>query len=237
MERLISFALDLDTRVQVDSHSPPAELAGSHISGSILFIYTLYRLETSYHLHSRGGRDRRILVEHPIRSDWKLVEPQAPENQTASYYRFLVELESASAQAEIEENLRVSEERKVEQQLSLTGTSDAQIQSYLNRPEISQDVKDALRGLLDRRSELNDTVRRINDEERKRSQIHREQERIRENMTRLDKESELFQRYVDELDDQEDQLAVISRTIEELTSKERMLRQRLLEYIQSLEVE
>ncbi len=56
-------------------------------------------------------------------------------------------------------------------------------------------------------------------------------------MARLDKESDLFQRYVSLLDEQEDLLADITRTFEELSSKERELRQRLSEYIQSLEVE
>jgi hypothetical protein len=235
--RLISFSLDLDTQVEVNSTSLPAKLVGSHISRSILFVSNLYHLETSYRVRSGGEWERRILVEHPIRSDWKLVQPQEPENQTFSYYRFLVELKPASGQEESEENLLVAEEREVEQQVSLLSISDTQIQSYLDTSEISQSVKGALRGILERRSELNDTVRWKNDQEQKRNQIHREQERIRKNMARLEKESDLYQRYIRILDEQEDQLADITRIIEELTSKERDLRQRLSEYIQSLQVE
>jgi hypothetical protein len=235
--RLISFSLDLDTQVEVNSTSLPAKLVGSHISRSILFVSNLYHLETSYRVRSGGEWERRILVEHPIRSDWKLVQPQEPENQTFSYYRLLVELKPASGQEESEENLLVAEEREVEQQVSLLSISDTQIQSYLDTSEISQSVKGALRGILERRSELNDTVRWKNDQEQKRNQIHREQERIRKNMARLEKESDLYQRYIRILDEQEDQLADITRIIEELTSKERDLRQRLSEYIQSLQVE
>ena len=235
--RLISYSLDLDTQVEADSESLPARLVGSRIANGGLYVDYLYRLETAYRVRSLRNRERRILLEQAIRSGWELVQPQEPESRTAGYYRFLVELESGSGEAEVLKELLVAEQRKAEQQISLTSISDAQIQSYLNTPEISQGVKAALKGILERRTELNDTVRRKNEQDQKRSQIYREQERIRANMERLDKDSELFQRYVDLLDDQENQLAVITRAIEELSAEERLLRERLADYIQSLQVE
>ena len=130
----------------------------------------------------------------------------------------------------------VAEERLVEQQVSLSGISDGQIRGYLDAG-ISEKVKDALRGCLKRRVELNETVRQKRDQEDKRNQIQREQARIRENMARLEKDSDLFLRYVRLLGEQEDLLSGINRTIDQLAAKESRLRQGLTSYILSLEVE
>jgi hypothetical protein len=234
-ERLFSFSLDLDTRVEVQPTGVPPRIVGARISKGILTISTLHRKEMTYRLRSQGERERRILVEHPISGGWNLVEPQEPAERTTNYYRFLVEL--APELTTVEEALLVAEERQVEQPLSLTHTSDAQIQNYINAEGIGPRVVEALRGLLDRRKDVNEAARKKQDQMQRRSQIHQEQARIRQNMERLDKDSDLFSRYSELLNEQENLLADIISAIAQFEAEERRLRQKLTDYIQSLEVD
>jgi hypothetical protein len=79
-------------------------------------------------------------------------------------------------------------------------------------------------------------VNQRQEEERKVNTIHREQSRIRDNMARLDKNSSLYRRYVDSLDEQEDQLEEALTAIEDLRTREQKQREELDRYILSLDL-
>ena len=52
--------------------------------------YKLRQTKT-YTIKNRSTHDRTVILEHPIRSDWKLVD-QKPSEKTRSHYRFTVEV-------------------------------------------------------------------------------------------------------------------------------------------------
>jgi hypothetical protein len=68
------------------------------------------------------------------------------------------------------------------------------------------------------------------------SSIYQEQTRIRSNMERLERSSDLYSRYVGLLNAQEDQLAVSLAQIDDLRQQELKQREALDAYILSLDV-
>jgi hypothetical protein len=87
-ERLLSYALDQSTEVKTTSKASPApEMTLKIGSDSLSATYTM-RDSKTYTLKNRGSHDRTVLIEHPIRSDWKLIEPKQAKEQTRDVYRF-----------------------------------------------------------------------------------------------------------------------------------------------------
>jgi hypothetical protein len=68
-------------------------------------------------------------------------------------------------------------------------------------------------------------------------EIAEEQERIRGNMAALDRDSALYRRYVDELDQQETRLKALRAEADQFRSEAQALGDELRAYLDTLEVE
>ena len=111
-----------------------------------------------------------------------------------------------------------------------------QIVLYLQAKEVSQNVKDALQKVVGLRNKLDDTKSRRHRQEQRVADITAEHSRIRDNMQRLQQNSELYNRYVKKLDQQETELEGIRKTIESLKSTEEEQRRELQAYLMNLDV-
>jgi hypothetical protein len=230
-ERLISFAIDLDTEVAVSTRSVPETLLSVRIVKGTLISTLSQRAESTYRLKNSDDRSRSVLIEHPLNPDWDLVSPARAEETTRSAYRFLVEVPGGKT-----EELLVAQERQIDRTVLLTNIDDSQITFFLSARNVDRRVKQALEGLAERKTDLARTVNQRQEEERKINTIHREQSRIRENMARLEKDSDLYKRYVSLLDEQEDLLEQALTNIEDLRVKEQRQREELDRYIMSLDL-
>jgi hypothetical protein len=230
-ERLISFAIDLDTEVAVSSRSIPETLLSVRIVKGTLISTLSMRAESTYRIKNSDNRSRSVLVEHPLSPDWDLISPAKAEETTRSLYRFLVEVSSGET-----EELLVAQERQIDRSVLLTNLNDDQISYFISARNVDRRVRQALEGLAERKTALSQTVNQRQVEERRINTIHREQSRIRENMARLEKDSDLYKRYVSLLDEQEDQLEEALERIEDLRIKEQRQREELDRYILSLDI-
>ena len=230
-ERLISFAIDLDMEVAVSSRSVPETLLSVRIiKGSLISTLSL-RAESVYTIKNRDNRSRTVMVEHPLSPDWDLVSPTRADETTRSVYRFLVDVKPGKA-----ENLTIALERQLDRSVLLTNLNNDQITYFISANNVDHRVRRALEGLAERKSALSRTVNQRKAEERKINTIHKEQSRIRENMARLEKTSDLYKRYVSLLDEQEDLLEAALAKIDTLRVKENRQREELNRYILSLDL-
>ena len=230
-ERLISFAIDLDTEVAVSARSVPETLLSVRIVKGSLISTLSQRAEAAYKIKNSDDRSRSVLVEHPLNADWELVAPAKADETTRNAYRFLVEVGPGKT-----EELLVAQERQLDRTVLLSNISDNQISFFQSARSVDRRIKQALEGLAERKTALSQTVSQRQEEERKVNTIHREQSRIRENMARLEKTSDLYKRYVALLNDQEDQLERALSAIEDLRIKEQQQREELDRYILSLDL-
>src|SRR5262249_39824940 len=89
-ERLVSYAIDLGTEgVTEDRLAPGPEMAVRINSGHLQVQYKL-RTTRSYVVKNRSPQDRTVVIEQPVRSGWKLVDPAKPSERTRDVYRFEV---------------------------------------------------------------------------------------------------------------------------------------------------
>ncbi len=115
----------------------------------------------------------------------------------------------------------------------MTNLDDAAIGIYLSAKEVSAPVKDALREVVRRKTELGNLQHRKQQLEQEIAVIDQEQERIRNNMQSIDRNTDLYNRYVKKFTDQEDQVENYREEIRglegQITEKQRVTRRVLVE--------
>jgi len=230
-ERLISYAMDLDTEVAPLAKDTPDRLVSVKISKGLLQTSHKFERNKTYTVKNSGKEAKNVLVEYPLDPAWTLVAPKEPAETTRNMYRFAVKTEPGKPAA-----LEVKEERTTSQQMGLVNLDDGTILFYVNAPAVSEDVKKALREVLKRKGEIAGVVAKRQELERQIAVIDQEQKRIRDNMAQLPKDSDLFRRYVSKFTEQEDKIDDLRKQVSASVEEELKLRKSLDEYLLGLEI-
>lgn len=231
-ERLISYALDLKTEVEPQAGAGQQELVSVQIKKGTLITSHKAVEGKIYTVKNSDQKARNILLEHPFRSDWQLVEPKQAAERTRDVYRFPVKVDPEKTA-----KLVVREERQFSEQAQLVNFSSDAIVFYLKAKKVSAKVKTALQHVASLRDRLNQTIGERGRREQRINEISQEQGRIRENMAKLSQSSELYTRYVKKFDQQETELENLRQEIETFKTAERKQQQELNDYLMNLDVE
>src|SRR5258708_16240124 len=92
-QRLISFALDLGTLINVRVKEDRAPTFLVRAVNGVFQAHYYQTTQKTYVLTNQTDKPRVVLIEHPVRQDWTLAdETPNPDSKTARYYRFRVPL-------------------------------------------------------------------------------------------------------------------------------------------------
>ncbi|MDX1947439.1 MAG: hypothetical protein SFU86_18705 [Pirellulaceae bacterium] len=230
-ERLVSYAMDLDTEVAPTGTNEPEQLVGIKLIRGTLHVSRKYGRKQAYVVKNSGREAKKVLIEYPIDSAWKLLEPAEPAEKTRDLYRFAVAAEPGQPA-----NLTIREERTDTQYIAVNNLDDGSIQFYMRAPVISDKVKTALAEVIKRKAALAMLTAKRAELERQVKVIFDEQNRIRQNMGQLPKDSDLFRRYVTKFDEQESQIEQLRTQIKVALDDEEGSRQSLNKFLQELDL-
>jgi hypothetical protein len=231
-ERLIAYAMDLAVEVEPQHKGGASEITSVKIvKGTLIATHKSLR-EKTYHVKNRSDEKRILLIEHPFDSSWKLVSPEQTAERTQTVYRFRVEVEPRKSAS-----LDVKEERVSSQQIALIHYDVDAILFYVGSKVLSAKAREALQKVVGMKMKLNDITSRRAEAQQEINNIGAEQARIRENMERLERHSELYARYVKKFDQQETQIESLRELIKKLTEDEGKQRKQLEEYLANLQVD
>jgi len=230
-ERLISYALDLKTEVAPEMKSSPEQLTSVKVVKGALETTRKLSRTRSFAVKNSDTKIKTVLIEVPRDPNWKLVTPEKPTEKTRDVYRFAVEAEPGKPA-----RLEVVEENVIHQQLQLTNLDQNVISFYLSQESVSANVKAALQEIIKRKMALEKLVTSRQQLEQEIAAITQEQERIRQNMGQLDRNTDLYKRYVQKFGTQEDTVEKLRTTIQTLTASETQQRRALDEYLVNLSV-
>src|SRR5207253_1328720 len=87
-ERLISYALDLDTEVASEAKSHPDQRTSVRIAKGTLIASRKYQRTQNYTVKNSGHHAKDVLIEYAHDPNWNLVEPKEPAEKTRDQYRF-----------------------------------------------------------------------------------------------------------------------------------------------------
>jgi len=230
-ERIISYAMDLDTEVAPTSSGDPEQLVNVKIVRGTLHATRKYGRKQSYVVKNSGNKEKKVLIEYPLDTNWTLIEPKEPTEKTRDQYRFVVKAEPGKPA-----NLEIREERTATQQVYVNNMDDGSIQYYINAKVVSDKVKQGLAEVIKRKQALGLLTAKRAELERQVQVIFDEQNRVRQNMAQLPKDSDLFRRYVTKFNEQEDKVEQLREQIKTALADEQAGRQALDKFIVELDL-
>lgn len=207
-ERLISFAVDLGTLVNIQAYSDerqPTFLVRA-VNGVVQTYYYNIRRKV-YTLVNQTDRPRIVYIEHPRDEDdeWDLTEgTAAPVTKTANHYRFRVEL---AAHQTLE--FPVGERNEQADTYQLTNFTRENLELFIARKYIDEKTRAALEAIIALKDKVAAASARLQLIDKEAAEIAKDQERLRENIKALTSTAEakqLIARYVSKANEQETRL-------------------------------
>jgi hypothetical protein len=230
-ERLVSFALDQKTLIDREVESKQAIAKGRIVRGVLELTYEVEQT-TVYRIKAPAREGREVLIEHPRQQGWKIVKPDPKDVElTDDRYRIRRNIE-AGKQAKVTVLLTMPRVQTV----ALTGQAKDFYLAYAGNGELSDKLRQALRRMAQLRDVVDTHQRRLQELEGERNRIHQEQKRIRDNLGRIPRDSDLHKRYLKKLNVQEDKLETILAETEETREAFNAANTALGDYIRGLEI-
>ena len=234
-KRLLSYAADLGVLVDAKQKADHQRVTKVVIAHGTMTQSTQERQEDTYTIRNRDTSTRTVVIEHPARPGWKLADDAKPTESSASFHRFQLTVEPKKTTT-----LLVKEYRPIINSYQLTNVTDNEIKFFLDQKMINADVEKALRKIALQKNDITVLDAVITGRRAQVSSISEDQQRVRENMKALKGSSEekaLVERYVRELNEQEDRVQALRREITEMQQKRDAAQSALNGMIEALQME
>jgi hypothetical protein len=230
-ERLVSYAIDLGTEVAVKNGNNTNRITKVKAVKGIVSTETLIREEKVYDISNRSTTDRTVLIEHPNRKGqgFAFVGDHKPAEEAADVFRFSVPVASKK-----DLSYTVTEERTQGASITLTNGQENQIRYFISLNEASAELKAKLNEALSLKSKFDDVVREIQKVNVRIQTITTDQNRIRQNLREVPKESEAYKRYLTKFDDQEKEMDSLHSQLKQLQEQEHAKRVTYETFLQNI---
>ena len=217
--RLLSYAGDAAVHVKYTDESSDKPYSRIRILKGVMTLTKQQRAASKFTIHNADTDSRQVIVEFPTQQGWSLAPgtPQ-PEESSESFYRFRVPVEAGKTGELTVETIHPEQET-----YELTNLDDDEITLLVQQQRMTPAMKQAFDGLLKQKEKIGGITAQINQRKQESDQITADQNRIRENMKALKGSSEektLLQRYVSQLDSQENRLATLRKEATEFTAQQ-----------------
>jgi hypothetical protein len=230
--RLLSYAVDQAVRVEHKDNIEARPVTHIKIAKGVMVQTSEQRDHQSYTIRNTDAQPRDVVIEHPVRSGWRLADGLKPEETSASFYRFRVKAEPGKTA-----ELKVEEVQQLRRSIALSNVTDDQIRIWFNDRTLKPELEQALQKIVAKKNEIASFERGIQERQSQIGGINQDQERLRENMKALKgsaEEKALLQRYTRELNDQEDKLQAVRGEISKLEGQRNDGKQQLDKMLQDI---
>ncbi|MCH7765272.1 MAG: DUF4139 domain-containing protein [Acidobacteria bacterium] len=230
--RLLSYALDLGVEITTNRKSDRQRVERVEIHRGVLRMHRKVVEKKTYTIRNNSQKARTVVVEHPVRNGWELVETAKPTESSSSYHRFKLE-----AKPKTTTELVVREENPQQTTYALTNITPEQITLWVRQRSIDREIEQALARIVAKKNEINDLNKKIAALEAEQTEIFSDQNRVRENLRRMGRtpeEANLRQRYIRQLEQQENRLAALRAERARLQSARDAAQKQLDQMLQNL---
>jgi hypothetical protein len=230
-DRLVSYGIDLEMTVDNTKNAQSGAVVTGRIVKGVLHVDHKYVASVEYAADNKGNADKVLVIEHPIRQNWKLVDSRKPTETTPTLYRF-----QGPAPAGRVTTLTVKEETVRVETMAILPTDVGVLLTYSRKGEIPAAVRDALARAIQLKQAMLDTDRQVAARTQQITEITQEQNRIRENMKTVDRTAQYYQRLLGKLNEQESALERLQGEKDALAVRRDAQRRSLEEYVAGLTV-
>jgi chaperonin cofactor prefoldin len=219
-KRLISYAVDLGTRVTEAFGGKAAIVREIHASRGILTSKLAAEETRTYTALNVDQKAKTLIIEHPVRFGYTLLN-QKPTEKTANAYRFEVQLAPGATR-----EFPVAEERVYDETYSVTNLTPDALLVYVRNRDLNAVARNQLQRIADQKSQIAETQSAASDVEKQIRDLTSDEDRIRRNIESLNSVSgqqQQVQNYARQLDTHEQQLASLRDRQADLQKKKSAL--------------
>lgn len=229
-KRMVSYALDSKTSIDRE-HKSEARSGRITVAQGVMRTATTTRQETIYTIKAPEKEDRTVVIEHPRRGDYQLITPDPKDVEvTDSHYRLRVPVKAGE-----KKTFSVVMEHQGWQSMALANISTVQLVAYADeKGKLDDGARKAFARLAEVRRKMDAIDQETRELSRQRDVIFQDQQRVRENLRTLTGTSDVQQRYLRKLNEQEDQIAKIDAALDDLAKQRRTQEETLNKMISEL---
>ncbi len=231
-ERLLSYAVDLGTEVNPVPHSSNGRIVSLKAIKGVIYSSTKIRESKSYTIKNRNDVERVVLVEHPVRNDFKLVNTDKPAETASDFYRFQVKVAPNKTVTQT-----VTEERVINQTIAITNLDDNNIRHFISQAVASAKVKEGLNNAMRLRWAMSKTQQDIREMERQLQVLTNDQTRLRANLREVPANSDIAKRYLTKLNEQETVIEKYQADVKKLQTTEHQQRKEFDQFLADFSAE
>lgn len=233
--RLLSYGVDLGTTIAGSQGSERDDIERVEIARGIMKVTRRATEKKTYSIRNNDEKPRTVVIEHPVRGGWKLVSSAQPAESTVRYHRFRV-----SAQPKTTTDFVVQEESQRLSVVALMDVTPNNLALWVKQRAIDADTERTLASVLAKKNEIGDLATKDGTLESEEEEIDKDQQRLRENLSKLGQSKEeaaLRQRYVRTLEQQEDRLAQIRKERAQIEKSREAIEQQIDQILEKLTFE
>jgi len=231
-KRLVAYAVDLDVAAQRTDNYMETVQKVRWVKG-LLEMTTLRQQKVSYAFNNKDQkRARTVIIEQAKMEGWDLADTIKPSESTNLLYRFELDLDAGK-----EGKVAITQQRTDGQMVMFANISGNQMIEYSKNGKVSKAVMDAFRDAQRRQGLIQQTQAEIARVEESRRLIDADQARIRQNMDRLDRTTELYKKYLATLTEQEGKLEQSAAQLTELRERMGQQERDLADYLAGLNLD
>ena len=215
--RLLSYAADTAVRVTAESEFKNQPATHIRLAKGVMFVTREQRNKIKYTIRNADTAARQVVIEHPVREGWKLVDDKKPEETSAAHYRFRVAVDPNKTN-----ELTIEEFHQELTSSLLTDLTQDRLDALVVENHVTPALQEAFHRVLEQKNQIYFVQSDIESRQQELTSINRDQARVRENMKVLKgsaEEKALLLRYTRQLDSQEDRLTTLNKEIRDLAQK------------------
>jgi hypothetical protein len=231
-KRLISYAVDLGTRITTAFDSADDVVREIHIRRGIVTTRSAVNETKTYTIHNVDQRAKTLVIEHYQRPGYKLLNMK-PAETTTNAYRFEVKLGPGAT-----EKFPVNEERVYDQTTAVSNMTPDTIAVFVRNKVLSDAARRALQQIADQKNKVSDTDQEIAASQGEINDVTADEQRTRQNISSLNNVSgqqDQVQKYARQLATQETQLATLRDKVSQLRKQKATLEAALNSMIDRLD--
>ena len=205
-KRLISYAVDLGTRVTTQFDSSRNVVREIHLNRGMLTTRTAQEETKTYTVRNVDQKPKTLIIEHAQRPEYKLLN-QKPSETTTNAYRFEVKLAAGAT-----EKFPIIEERVYDTTTAVSSLTPDILLTYVQNKVLPDAARRQLQQILDAKRQIADLDNRTRQLDGEIKDLVNDQNRVRQNIQSLNQVSgqqDQVQRYARQLATQESQLATM----------------------------
>jgi hypothetical protein len=203
-KRLISYGIDLGTRITTQWDSKAEQVREIHARRGILTASNSVVETRTYTIRNVDQKAKTLVIEHAARPEYNLLD-RKPTEKTSNAYRFEVKLAPG-----VTEKFPVTEERVYERAFAMTDLTPDVLFTYVRNKTFSDAARKQLEHIADLKQQIVTAGRESQSLESQINDIIRDQDRLRQNIVSLNQvngQQQQVQSYAQRLASQESQLA------------------------------